>query len=119
MTKVIKQVDFRVIVPPLIGMRIIRASPMTGIILRILPSFPSGCSGLVFLRFGIEREGKGQVFPSPSETYLALDDWTPSMGFALNEPIQKQDQIWVDILNRDFLYAHTPVVVIEIEGEET
>ncbi|GAG89953.1 unnamed protein product, partial [marine sediment metagenome] len=110
----IKHIDFRHIVPPLTGMRIIRTSSVNGIIRKILPSFPSGCSGLVFLRFGIERQGKGQVFPSPSETYLALDDWTPSMGFAMKEYIEKGDTIWVDVLNRDFLYPHTPVVVIEM-----
>lgn len=76
------------------------------------------CNGLVFLRFGIEREGKGQIWPSPTETYLALDDWTPSMGFELNEYVEKGDEMWLDVINRDMLYPHTPVIVVEIRGEE-
>ena len=114
MSEEIKQVEYRRTIPPLTGGRITRVSPITGIITSITVHFPRGCNQLVSLRFGIEREGKGQVFPSPSETYIALDDWTKE--FALNEYVEQGDQIWVDVLNADFLNAHTPVVLIEIVG---
>ncbi len=116
MSGLIRHVTYEREVPLLTGMRITRTSPTTGTIKRIFPSYPDGCDGLVYLMFGIEREGKGQIWPSPTGTYLALNDWTPSMGFELNEYIEKGDQMWVEILNRDFLNPHTPVIVIEIVG---
>jgi len=111
----IKQVEYRRTIPPLTGARITRVAPITGKITSLIAHFPAGCNQLVSLRFGIEREGKGQVFPSPSETYLTLDDWTKE--FALNELIEKGDQMWVDVLNADAANPHTPVVLVEIKGK--
>ena len=114
----IRHVNYEQAVPALTGIRITRVASITGWIKRLFPSYPNGCNGLVSIRFGIEREGKGQVWPSPSESYLALDNWTPSMGFELNEYVEKGDEMWVDVLNADFLNPHTPVVMIEIRSLE-
>ena len=96
-------------------MRLTRRAPATGIVKSILVHFPAGCVALVLIRFGIETLGRGQVFPSPSEQYVALDDATKE--FPLREYVEEGDAMWVEILNGDAVNPHTPSVVVELERQ--
>jgi hypothetical protein len=100
------------------GTRIVDVSPVTGIIDQILIHFPPGVNGLVDVAIG-----HGSVWVAPaitkvqSESYIALNAATPV--FDTQEPVNKDEQLWLIVRNRDAVNPHTITAVLVCTGEET
>ena len=94
------------------------ASEVTGAILNVTMHWPAGCNTLVDLAFGISGDREEWLKPSSRDTYLALNNATPS--FTINyKNLIKDDILWVRIRNRDAINTHTPSVMVDCEGIES
>jgi len=82
-------------------------SPFTGLVTAVTIHWPAGCNGLVDVAMW---HGKFQF--CPREGFLALDDATPIYYF--NEPVEMNEEIWVDIANHA-LGAHRITVAVSVK----
>jgi len=108
---VTRQINFREEVAPLTGLEIDKVCPLTGKIKSVTMSFPPGTSNLVEVAFG----HSGQKV-CPSTEYIALDNANPTFD-GIEEPVEREERLWVEILNGDNTYPHTISVLVVITGE--
>lgn len=112
MARITREVVLRETLQPLTGIRSVKRSPLTGRITQILRHFPEGCDALVELAVG---HGDTWVLPEQTDMYVALNDATPVV--TLNEPIEKNEELWMIVRNGDGREPHTITTTVVIEGE--
>jgi len=105
-----RQMNFREEVAPLTGLEVDKVCPITGKIKSVTMSFPPGCNNLVEVAFGHSAEKL-----CPSTEYIALDSANPT--FDVEEPVEREERLWVEILNGDDTYPHTISVLVVITGK--
>ncbi|MQY58495.1 MAG: hypothetical protein GH144_02630 [Clostridia bacterium] len=106
-----RQINFREEVDPLTGLEVDKVCPITGTIKSVTMSWPPGCNNLVEVAFG----HSGQKV-CPSTEYIALDSATPTFD-GIEEPVEREERLWVEILNGDDTYPHTISVLVVITGK--
>ncbi len=106
-----RQINFREQVAPLRGLEVDKVCPVSGTIKSVTMSFPPGCNNLVEVAFG----HSGQKV-CPSTEYIALDSATPTFD-GIEEPVEREERLWVEILNGDDTYPHTISVLVVITGK--
>ena len=89
------------------GIRMYENAPFTGLIIAVTIHWPAGVWGLCDVAVW---HGNFQL--CPREGYLALDAATPTYYF--NEPVQMNEEIWVDIANHA-LGAHRITVAVSVK----
>lgn len=89
------------------GIRMYENSPFTGLIMAVTVHWPAGCWGLVDVAVW-----HGNFQFCPREGFIALNDATPTYYF--NEPVQMNEEIWVDIANHA-LGAHRVTVTVSVK----
>ena len=110
--EITKQVNLAFNVPPLVTVKIAESCPLTGRIVSITPHFPDGCDGLVDLAFGHDDVW---VVPSEPDTYIALNDATPTYG-NVSEPVVERESLWARFRNCDGGHPHAVAVLLIIVG---
>jgi len=115
--RVTRMITLRAVaVPAGRGVKISDFSLVTGRITQLLVHWPSGVNGLVDVAIG-----HGSVWVAPASTrsqpepYMTLD--SASIVFNTDEPVLKNDQLWMVVRNRDALNPHTITSVITTIGE--
>ena len=104
-----RQVRFRVLLPPLIGI-ILRASvPLNGKITEICYHFAPGANQLVMAAL---RYGTVQI--SPVEGFISLDNATPI--FYVNQPCVTGGDLELELQNTDIVNPHTISCIVTIVG---
>jgi len=106
-----RQINFRETVQPLTGIEVDKVCPLDGKIKSITMSFPPGCNNLVDVAFGHSGQ---KVCPSTED--IALDSANPTFT-GIDEPVKRDERLWVEILNGDDTYPHTISVLIIITGK--
>ncbi|MDO9581061.1 MAG: hypothetical protein Q7J06_10940 [Bacteroidales bacterium] len=112
MAQITREVVLSVTVQPLTGTRVARPSPLTGRITQIVRHWPDGCDSLVDLAVGHKDTW---LLPSATDNYIALNDATPVV--TLNEPIEKNEELWMIVRNGDGGFPHAITTTFIIEGE--
>ena len=110
---VTRDVNLRITVQPLTGVRLNRPSPLTGKIVQIIPHWPDGCNALVDVAVGHKDTW---VYPHETDTFIALNDATPVLTF--DEPITKGEEIWMIVRNADGVNPHAVSCTFTIIGVE-
>ena len=87
--------------------------PLTGKITQVVREWPDGCNFIVDLAVG---HSDIWVLPHLTETYVALNDATPVIN--VDEPVKKNEAMWMRGRNRDAGFPHALVVTFVVEGEE-
>ena len=90
--------------------KIYERAPYAGKIPVVKIHWPNGCNGLVDVAV---YHGSTQFLPKNG--FLSLNDATET--YEVNEPILDQENIWVDIANRDAVNPHQPTIVVRIERQ--
>jgi hypothetical protein len=88
-------------------------SPLQGKITQIIRHWPGGCNALVDIAVG---HGDIWMLPYLVNTCVALDNATPVTP--VDEPVDKGEELWCRLQNRDALNNHTITVTFIIEGVE-
>ncbi len=104
-----RQVRFRVLLPPLIGIVLRSSVPLNGKIREILYHFAPGANQLVLAAL---RYGTIQI--SPVEGFISLDDATPI--FNVNQPCVTGGDLELELQNTDILNPHTISCIVTIVG---
>lgn len=107
-----REVVLRETVQPLVGMRVVKGSPLTGRIIQILRHWPDGCDALVDIAVG---HADTWVAPEQTDMFVALNDATPVL--TVDEPTVKAEELWMIVRNTDGVNAHSITVTFVIEGE--
>lgn len=104
-----RQVRFRVLVPPTIGVVLQAPIPLNGRITEVTYHFPPGANQLVqmALRYGATRI-------SPIVGFISLDDATPV--FYVSQPCRTGEDLFLTIQNTDLLIPHTVSCVVTVVG---
>jgi len=97
-------------IPPAVGsgVRITELPTITGFIKEVTIHWPAGCNALVDVAIGYLTNQF-----CPRERFLALNDTTPTYYF--NEPVTKDNPIWVIMQNRDGGFVHNITVSVIVE----
>ncbi len=111
MAVVTKDVNLRITLQPNVGQKISQSSPLTGRIVQLIPHFPDGCNALVDMAVGHRDTW---VLPNRTDTYIALNDATPVLS--VDEPIEKNEEIWIIGRNGDGANPHTISCAVTIIG---
>jgi len=111
MAQITREVVLRETLQPLTGIRSVKRSPLTGRITQIVRHWPLGCRSNVDLAVG---HGDTWVLPEQTDMYVALDDATPVI--TVDEPIEKNEEIWMIVRNGDAVNQHAISVTVVIEG---
>jgi hypothetical protein len=107
-------IAFKETVAALTGVTSEKLSPIDGSIIGITYHFPSGCNGLVGVRFKINGRAK-----FPYDDMIYLDNATPIYDFPRGGylPVKRNDKLQVDIDNGDSLNPHTITVILVAVGK--
>jgi len=106
-----KEIVLSYAVLPTAVVRISDVSLFDGNIVQVLRHWPNGCNALVDVAVGYESESI-----MPSSGYVALND-TTIITTGLKEPIQKNNEIWAELANRDSVNTHTITVTVTVTEE--
>ncbi|KKL09285.1 hypothetical protein LCGC14_2567400 [marine sediment metagenome] len=106
-TKQIEMIRYQYALGSGVGVRMYENSPFTGHITSVTIHWPGGCNALVDIAIW---HGTRQF--CPGEGYLALNDATPQYDF--NEPVNKDEEIWVDLANAS-AFSHTITVTVSVK----
>ena len=109
----VRFVNFRYTVPASTRVVLETDAPSTGYITHATFHFPPGCLSLVSVRVLLERE---PVWPV-GETYVALDDATPTYAFIYpGQKVKKYDYLTCELVNNDTVNSHTVSVILILQG---
>ncbi|MDO9581335.1 MAG: hypothetical protein Q7J06_12375 [Bacteroidales bacterium] len=111
MAQITREVVLRETLQPLTGIRSVKRSPLTGRITQVVRHWPEGCNSLVDLAVG---HGDTWVLPEQTDMYTALNDATPVVN--LNEPVEKNEELWMVVRNGDAVNPHSITTTFIIEG---
>ena len=114
MTTLTRTVNLSLTLQPLTGDRVRKPSPLDGKIVQIIPHWPDGCNALVDLAVG--HGDHEWVYPNEVDTFAALNDATPVI--AVNEPVSRGMNLWMECRNGDAVNAHTVSCAFVIMGVE-
>lgn len=113
MPVITKEVPLAYTLQPLQTIKIAEYSPLQGKIVSITRHWPEGCDALLDMAFG---HGEVWVTPSEPNTYIALNNATPTIG--CDEPIEKNEMLWARFMNGDDTNPHSVSVIATIVGTE-
>ncbi len=99
------------------AVKVYENKPLIGGVIRTVQiHWPDGCNGLVDVAVW-----HGNVQFLPRSGYLALNDSTPHYGentpLGINEPKSDEEELWVDLVNRDGGWPHQITVTVGVETE--
>ena len=104
-----RQVRFRILVPPLIGIVLRAPVPLNGKITEICYHFAPGANQLVLAAL---RYGTVQI--SPVEGFISLDNATPV--FYVNQPCVGREDLELELQNTDIINPHTISCIVTMVG---
>lgn len=91
------------------------SAPLDGELTQVLISYPDGTKGAVDVGVGYGEGEATWLIPSRRDTYLALNDVTPT--FPLREPVKQGQRLWARMRNGDSANPHTITVAFSIAGK--
>ena len=106
-----REIVFKYAVPSTEVIRLSDVSLYNGNITQILRHWPNGCNALVDVAVGYEGESI-----LPNNGYVSLNDVTVITA-GLHEPINKDNNIWVEIANADAVHTHTITLTVTVTEE--
>lgn len=106
-TKQIEMIRYQRVMASGAGVKMYEPSPFAGFITEVTIHWPGGCNALVDIAVW-----HGTRKFCPNEGHLALNDATPTYRF--NEPVKKDEEIWVDMANAS-AFTHTITVTVSVK----